>query len=104
MKKNVYNAFLIPKNHNNSMHPKPKPSQIDLFVEHIKANGPISAKDIEKSFKKHNELFLRAQSRGQPIKRYVMSAPRKFGLLGTWYYTKGQETELKARVVGMLKK
>ena len=84
--------------------PTPKQSQIDLFVEYINSNGPTSAKDAEKSFKKHNELFLRAKSRGLPICRYVMSAPRKLGKLATWYYLKGQEKELKTRILGILKK
>ena len=80
-----------------------KKNAIEAFVEYIQKNGPASSGEIEKTFKKHNELFLRAQGRGLKIKRYTMSAPRKLGKTATWYYAPGQEVLLKERVLGILK-
>ncbi|MFH1631196.1 MAG: helix-turn-helix domain-containing protein [Candidatus Aenigmatarchaeota archaeon] len=82
---------------------KREQSTITTFVEHIRKNGPTPIQDIQKMFKKHNELYLVARNRGLGIRRYTTSSPRRLGNLSTWYYLKGQESELKIRVIGMLK-
>jgi hypothetical protein len=80
-----------------------KQSSIEIFVNYIEKNGPSPVSEVEKSFKKHNEIFLRAQGRGYDIRRYVLSAPRKLGKIATWYYIKGQENALRDRILAMLK-
>jgi len=80
-----------------------KKTNMESFVEYVQKNGPLPASDIDKIFKKHNELFLRAHSRGLGIRRYVVSAPRKLGKMATWYYAPGQEAALKERVISLVK-
>jgi len=80
---------------------KPKSSVTD-FVNWIKENGPTNTFEIKKHFPRHNALYLTAEKRGLPIRRYVISKSRVFGDYATWYYVKGHEKNLKDKIMMLL--
>jgi transcriptional regulator with XRE-family HTH domain len=82
----------------------PEKGNIKGFEAMLRERGPLPAADVMEKFPKHNEIFLTGQRRGIPFRRYVLSKPRAFGPLATWYYLEGQEAMLKERIMKMLKK
>jgi len=81
---------------------KPEAGNIRAFEEFLRKNGPTPVLNVKEEFPKHNELFHVAQKRGLAIKRRILSHPRAFGELATWYYLAGQEAELKSRIKALL--
>jgi len=81
---------------------KPEAGNLREFEEFLRKNGPTPVLNIKEEFPKHNELFHVAQKRGLAIKRHILSQPRAFGELATWYYLAGQEAELKSRIKALL--
>jgi len=81
---------------------KPEAGNLREFEEFLRKNGPTPVLNIKEEFPKHNELFHVAQKRGLAIKRHILSRPRAFGELATWYYLAGQEAELKSRIKALL--
>lgn len=75
---------------------KPEPGNINEFEKFLGENGPMPAIEIEKTFPKHNELFLMSNKRGMTIRRKVLK--RRFAGYATWYYLDGQETLLEQRL------
>ncbi|MBI2584141.1 MAG: helix-turn-helix domain-containing protein [Candidatus Aenigmarchaeota archaeon] len=82
---------------------KPDTGNIKEFELFLKDNGPANAADVKSRFPKHNEIFLTAKKRGIIIGRYEMKNKKFFGESATWYFLKGQEDELKARIKQMIK-
>jgi len=81
---------------------KPEAGNLREFEEFLRKNGPMPVIDVKEKFAKHNELFHVAQKRGLAIRRHVLSHPRAFGDLATWYYLAGQEDELKGKIKVLL--
>jgi predicted DNA-binding protein YlxM (UPF0122 family) len=80
----------------------PKQSMLAKFESFLKEKGPHSVADIKNLFPKHNELYNQAIARKCQIRRFMLSQPRIFGDSATWYYTPGQEAELKKRILQFL--
>ncbi|MFA4820372.1 MAG: helix-turn-helix domain-containing protein [Candidatus Aenigmatarchaeota archaeon] len=75
---------------------KPELGNINEFEKFLQEKGPMPVIEIEKTFPKHNELFLMSNKRGTKIKRRILK--RRFGSYATWYYLEGQETLLEQRL------
>ena len=75
---------------------KPELGNINEFEKFLQKKGPMPVIEVEKSFPKHNELFLMSNKRGMTIKRRILK--RRFGGYATWYYLEGQETALEKRL------
>jgi hypothetical protein len=86
----------------NALRAKPISGALNELMKFLQDKGPSPVADIKKDFAKHNEFFLRAQSRKLPVCRIFLQ--RKFGDYATWYYLAGQEAELKARIASFIEK
>ncbi|MEK6887412.1 MAG: helix-turn-helix domain-containing protein [Candidatus Aenigmatarchaeota archaeon] len=75
---------------------KPELGNINEFEKFLQEKGPTPVIEIEKTFPKHNELFLMTNKRGMKIKRRILK--RRFASYATWYYLEGQETLLEQRL------
>jgi transcriptional regulator with XRE-family HTH domain len=75
---------------------KPEPGQLNEFADFLKENGPQPLLEVVKRFPKHSELFLTARQRRLPVARRKL--PKIMGQYALWYYIKGQEPELEARM------
>ncbi len=83
---------------------KPEAGNVREFENYLGEKGPSPVAEIGKKFPKHNEIFHVAKERGVPVKRWVTAKPRTFGEYATWYYLKGQEEELKKRIIETMKR
>ncbi|MEM7813801.1 MAG: helix-turn-helix domain-containing protein [Candidatus Aenigmatarchaeota archaeon] len=81
---------------------KPEAGNLRKFEAFLREHGPTPAANVKETFPKHNELYHTAAARSGTIRRHVLSNPRAFGELATWYYLAGQEAELKARIKVLL--
>ncbi len=81
---------------------KPDTGNLNAFEKYLNEKGPLPAIEVEKSFPKHNELFLMASRRGINIRRKVLK--RKYGKYATWYYLIGQEQMLEERLQELFSK
>ncbi len=75
---------------------------VNMFIKYLETNGPTPVIDISNKFPKHNELFLIANRRGLPVKRFMMQ--KRFADYSVWYYLAGQDAELHKRTDMLLEK
>jgi predicted transcriptional regulator len=80
----------------------PKQGNVAALIAHLEKNGPSAVTDLKEEFPKHNELFLIAAKRAQPVKRFMIK--KKYSDYATWYYLDGQEAELQKRVAALFEK
>jgi hypothetical protein len=80
----------------------PKQGNVAAFIAHLKKNGPCPVVDLKEEFPKHNELFLIAARRAQPVKRFMIK--KLYGDYSTWYYLDGQESDLERRIDALFEK
>lgn len=80
---------------------KPEQGNVNNFVSFLQG-GPKPQAEVEKTFPKHNELFLIASRRALPVRRQVID--KKYKSYATWYYLNGQEELLKEKIDELIKK
>src|SRR3989338_8817900 len=81
---------------------KGESGNLNEFEKYLKEKGPMPTAAIEKTFPKHNELFLMSNRSGMNIRRKVLK--RRFAGYATWYYIKGQEVLLEKRLEELFSK